>query len=220
VTGIDFSGGMLAECRRRLEKQVEGGDLVLERCVAERLPFEAESFDMIIAGFGFLSYSDSPRVLKEICRVGTATASVLLSTYNYEAAFYDIWGKRLAEPTVPISGKIDRDRGVLRLDGHSIGVRPMTHHEVERLLLHHGLKIEEHEHASFPTLYAILSSNESSRLPVEEIDPSEYHGFANFSPRLFDQDKAVSRALGERGYYFLDLCRRAAPDEERAAGGV
>ena len=211
VTGIDFSGRMLQSCRKRFATEMDRGRVRLERCVAERLPFEDASFDLVVAGFGFLSYSTAARVLAEINRVSAADAYILLGYYNYGALFYDVWtSERLSDSTVPITGKIDRDRGVLHLGGkRTIGVRPMTVHESTRHVTHHDFALD---HVwTFPTLYASLGADQSKRLATESVDARRYHGYADFSPRLYEQDVSHSASLDaaghHKGYYTFIRCR-------------
>jgi ubiquinone/menaquinone biosynthesis C-methylase UbiE/ActR/RegA family two-component response regulator len=212
ITGIDFSGKMLNRCRARFSGELSSGRLRLERCIAEQLPFDEDSFDVVIAGFGFLSYSTSPRVLASIHRVARPDAHVLLGSYNYDALFYDIWkNELLSAENVPISGRIDRDRGTLHLGQHTIGVRPATVHETKRLLLQHNFDLDSLW--TFPTLYASLGADLSKRLITQPIEPSKYHGYNDFSPRLYEQDVAHSASLDaqgdHKGYYTLARCHPA-----------
>ncbi len=209
VTGIDFSGKMLDKCRRRFSREMVNGDIRFERCIAEQLPFENACFDVIIAGFGFLSYSASTRVLEGIHRVAKPDAHILLGSYNYDALFYDVWRSScLSDPNVPITGKIDRDRGLLHLEDRSIGVRPATVHETKRLLLQHNFDLDDLW--TFPTLYASLGRDLSKRLPNENVDATKYHGYSDFSQRLYEQDVTHSATLDasgyHRGYYTFVRC--------------
>lgn len=212
ITGIDFSGKMLAECRRKFQTEWETKLLELKRCVAERLsPLEDSRFDVVIAGFGFLSYSGTQAVLSAIKRVAKPGAHLLLGYYNYDALFYEVWGgKDLDNATVPICGKINREKGLLFLPGAAkpIKVRPRTLHESTRELLQWDLEILKEW--TFPTLYAVLSRDESKRSRngnSDEFDAAQYHGLGDFCPRLYEHDKVLSEKLKNKGYYSLFHCR-------------
>lgn len=212
ITGIDFSGKMLNNCKNRFKEKVDNKDLILEKCTAETLPFDNDSFDIVIAGFGFLSYSSTPDVLQSIHRVVKPKGIIILGTYNYDALFYDVWkGSQLQEANVPISGKIDREKGFLFLsENRKIKVRPIKIEEKNRLLLQNNFNVENYW--TFPVLHGSLSSEKLKKIPSEEIDPSKYHGFENFSTKLYEQDLEHSKNLDSnehyKGYYNLFHCSK------------
>ncbi|MDJ0857634.1 MAG: methyltransferase domain-containing protein [Dinoroseobacter sp.] len=63
VTGLDFSDTMLMLARAR----IPGGDF--QKGDAQNLPFEDNSFDAVICGFGLMHVPDQPAALAEIARV-------------------------------------------------------------------------------------------------------------------------------------------------------
>lgn len=63
VTGLDFSDSMLALARTR----IPGGDFL--KGDAQDLPFDDNSFDAVVCGFGLMHIPDQPAALSEIARV-------------------------------------------------------------------------------------------------------------------------------------------------------
>ena len=207
ISAVDFSGKMLAASRERHTGLA--GEIEYCRCTAEQLPFNDDEFDLVVAGFGFLSYCTKEQVLPELVRVGKQNADYLLGTYNYDALFHSVWGGREDNPDAPISGRISRDAGELRLpNGRTIRVYPFSDPEIRRVLVRAGLEIQAGW--TFPTLYSTLPCSISKRLPSEAADATAYHGFEDFSPRLYEQDAVHSANNPGLGYYRLHHCRPTA----------
>lgn len=82
MTGLDFSTGMLQEARKQLAPETElvTGDF-------HKLPFEKESFDLIISAFTLRSVQDMPLFLSEVHKVlkanGTAGFLCLTRPRNF-----------------------------------------------------------------------------------------------------------------------------------------
>lgn len=202
IAACDYSGGMLLETSKRAAKEVTSGQLKLRRCAAERLPFEDESFHFVIAAFGFLSYVKIDEVLDELYRVTKPGGTALLSTYNYDALFYERWNKGAQDHERPIGGMISRDTGLLEVGGKMIKVRPMRPANASLRFMHAGFEVQEHW--TFPTLYSFLSQPESQRRDDEPEVP--IYDYRSFSGRLYDEDVALSEQLKDRGYYSLHHC--------------
>ncbi|WP_407659926.1 class I SAM-dependent methyltransferase [Methylocystis suflitae] len=67
VTGLDADPAMIAAARRRLEN--EGAPLRLVDGRAERLPFDDEAFDLVVAVTVLCFVRDDERVVAEMARV-------------------------------------------------------------------------------------------------------------------------------------------------------
>ncbi len=63
VTGADFSARMLSHARERLP----AGEFV--EADAQDLPFEDDSFDVVVCSFGLMHVPDQPKALSEVRRV-------------------------------------------------------------------------------------------------------------------------------------------------------
>jgi ubiquinone/menaquinone biosynthesis C-methylase UbiE len=80
ITAIDLSPDMLAVARARSA----GEGLVIEwrEGRAEQLPFEDDSFDLVLCQFALMFFSDKAAALAEMRRVVTGRGRVLLSTWQ------------------------------------------------------------------------------------------------------------------------------------------
>lgn len=67
VTGIDISERQLEHARRLLERKRVNARLVVGS--ADSLPFEAQSFDLILSDHGAMSWADPARAVPEAARV-------------------------------------------------------------------------------------------------------------------------------------------------------
>jgi demethylmenaquinone methyltransferase/2-methoxy-6-polyprenyl-1,4-benzoquinol methylase len=69
ITGIDISEGMLQVGRRKLEKKNLSDRIKLVKADSENLPFENNTFDAAIVGFGVRNFETLEKGLAEIFRV-------------------------------------------------------------------------------------------------------------------------------------------------------
>lgn len=115
VTGLDFSGNMLEQARKRQSNHRDPGAARRIEFVqgdALALPFPDSSFDVITVSFGVRNVEDVPLAFREFARVGRPGARIVCleitrpktRLFNW---FYDIWFDRV----VPILGGIvSRDK--------------------------------------------------------------------------------------------------------------
>lgn len=69
ITGIDLSEGMLKIGRQKVEKKGLSHLIELRKADSEALPFESQSFDAAIVGFGVRNFENLEQGLTEIFRV-------------------------------------------------------------------------------------------------------------------------------------------------------
>ena len=76
VTGLDPNPGMLAvaESTTARVKWKEG--------VAEELPFEDESFDVVVSQFGLMFFQDQPKALREMKRVLASDGRMVVAVFD------------------------------------------------------------------------------------------------------------------------------------------
>ena len=80
LTGVDLTEEGIALCRERLA--LEGLEAELRQADAERLPFDAESFD-IVYSYGVLHHTpNTPQAIAEVHRVLKPGGTALLMLYN------------------------------------------------------------------------------------------------------------------------------------------
>ncbi|WP_042500315.1 class I SAM-dependent methyltransferase [Thermaerobacter marianensis] len=78
VTGLDFSPGMLAVARRRLEGSGLSDRVDLVQGDALDLPFPPGQFDLVTMGFALRNVADLDRALQEMARVTRPGGRVLI----------------------------------------------------------------------------------------------------------------------------------------------
>jgi demethylmenaquinone methyltransferase/2-methoxy-6-polyprenyl-1,4-benzoquinol methylase len=119
VVGSDFSEGMLARARDKLERQrSEAGRLGSMSAAAVRfewgdalaLPYEDDSFDAATAGFGVRNFSDLARGLREMARVVRPGGRVVVLEFTTPtrpplSLFFRLWFDRI----VPLLGRLAGD---------------------------------------------------------------------------------------------------------------
>lgn len=69
VTGIDISEGMLKVGQKKIEKKRLSDRIELIKADSEDLPFEDNSFDVAVVGFGVRNFENLEKGLSEIVRV-------------------------------------------------------------------------------------------------------------------------------------------------------
>jgi demethylmenaquinone methyltransferase / 2-methoxy-6-polyprenyl-1,4-benzoquinol methylase len=69
ITGIDLSEGMLTIGREKIKKKGLTHMIELRKADSEDLPFDDQSFDAVIVGFGVRNFEDTGKGLAEIFRV-------------------------------------------------------------------------------------------------------------------------------------------------------
>ena len=85
VRGLDFSEAVLAVARRKAPA------LVFDHGNAQELPYAAESFDVVVCGFGIIHVPDPARCLAEIHRVLKPGGSTALSAWARPASHERLW---------------------------------------------------------------------------------------------------------------------------------
>lgn len=115
VVGLDFSGGMLEQARRRQRGHRDPSAARRIEFVqgdALALPFDDDSFDVVTVSFGVRNVEDLALAFREFARVGRPGARIVCLEITRPKSrvanrFYDVWFDRV----VPLlGGLISRDR--------------------------------------------------------------------------------------------------------------
>ena len=77
ITGIDFSEGMLAKARERVER-LDLPNVTLEHMDAADMSFHDDSFDIVVAAYVVTAVPDHRAVMREIVRVVRPGGRILL----------------------------------------------------------------------------------------------------------------------------------------------
>jgi SAM-dependent methyltransferase/DNA-binding NarL/FixJ family response regulator len=220
VTATDFSPGMLRQFRKKLPELPHMN--VLRGPVESFCTYESElpknHFDLIIAGFGFLSYVNYKLVLPPAKNTVVGLGSLLrpggqllVSVYNEHSLAYDVIARsKFAKDELPVAAVVDLQTGILNVDRHRIVCDSFDLPRLTRTLRQAGLFLDASTVHSFPTLHLCLNN--------QEHDKGQKAGFVCggdalfpkgvFSSQFFDQDVEASKYMGNRGHYWVALARR------------
>ncbi|MBI3312867.1 MAG: ubiquinone/menaquinone biosynthesis methyltransferase [Candidatus Omnitrophica bacterium] len=101
MVGLDFSAGMLEEARRHLPANVE-----LVNADFHELPFENNSFDLIISAFTLRSVKDMPRFLAEVHRLLTVKGRAGFLCLTRPKSFWKILYYPYLKFYLPLMGRL------------------------------------------------------------------------------------------------------------------
>jgi len=116
VVGSDFSEGMLARARAKLERKQPAATVRFEWGDALELPYPDDCFDAATVGFGARNYSDLARGLAEMTRVvrpGGRVVVLELTTPTRPplSLFYKLWFDRVVPVLGRVAARASRRRG-------------------------------------------------------------------------------------------------------------
>jgi ubiquinone/menaquinone biosynthesis C-methylase UbiE len=109
VVGLDLAPGMVARLLELIRKHgIDNAEAMVGD--TESLPFQDESFDAVLCGFGLFFFADTQRALSEIRRVLRPAGLVALSTFTRAGSdsMDEIWSRIVA--FVPVPPAADRER--------------------------------------------------------------------------------------------------------------
>lgn len=87
VTGIDISGAMLAEARKKIARKGLENVIEFHLAPSEEIPFGDNSFDVVMAAFGVRNFSDTLGGLSEMCRVLKEDGVVMVLEFSKPSGF-------------------------------------------------------------------------------------------------------------------------------------
>lgn len=82
IWGIDLSEEMLVKGRQKVEKRGLSSLIKLMKADSEAIPFEDNSFDAALAGFGVRNFENLNAGLREICRVLKPGGTLLILEFS------------------------------------------------------------------------------------------------------------------------------------------
>jgi SAM-dependent methyltransferase/CheY-like chemotaxis protein len=233
VTAVDFAGKMLkaaehklmqlaGKCAVAVGEAPEAADGELEvslfRATAEDLDFlqvrQPEGFDVVVAGFGLLSYVKYADVLpaspeeapaRGLHRLLREDGALLFSVYNEDSLIYDRI-KRLghADEEIPIAALMDLAQGGLRVGKRTFSCEAFAVPRFTRFVRQAGFLVSPEDVYTFPTLHLALKTSEA-----EAFDPDPAFPPARFSPSLYGLDLNLSKVLGTRGHYVTGVAKKS-----------
>ena len=97
IIGVDLSGGMLREARKKITEQAMSHVTVFQ-ADALRLPFADDSFDSIFISHVISVVSDPFKLVQEAQRVAKAGAKIIIVNHFQSANRAIAWMEKLANP--------------------------------------------------------------------------------------------------------------------------
>jgi SAM-dependent methyltransferase len=222
VTAIDFSPNMLRGLR---SNKVDLPNLTVLRGPVEAFclndcGLEKNYYDLIIAGFGFLSYVNYKFVLSPVQK-GLGGLGLMLrpggkliaSVYNENSLIYDvIAGSQLTKEEISIAAVVDVNAGILRVGAYKILCEAFSISRLCRLIRQAGLFVSTDSVMTFPSQHLSINNKhcQEGRLDgfVRGGDPQFPLGF--FNQQLYEQDIILSKYLKNRGHYIVAVASRQA----------
>jgi ubiquinone/menaquinone biosynthesis C-methylase UbiE len=111
-TGVDIWSPMLARARRKLAVY---GDTNIELVEADgaSMPFDDESFDLIVSNLGVNNFDDPPAAIAECHRVAKPGARIAITTNltGHMAQFYDVFRASVPERLIAAVNEQEAHRG-------------------------------------------------------------------------------------------------------------
>ncbi len=98
VIGVDSWKEAIERARSKLQTYQFPNVQMLE-AAAEHLPFQEQTFDMIVSNLGINNFADPPAVLAECFRVTKPGAQIVLTTspMGHMSKFYEVFGQIVLE---------------------------------------------------------------------------------------------------------------------------
>jgi ubiquinone/menaquinone biosynthesis C-methylase UbiE len=159
IHAVDFAPRYLVEAAKRLPhflRREQLKQICFHRRIAEDTRLPANYFDIVIASFGIVCFSQFHRTLPEVYRVLKDKGLILLNGYNRNAITYDfdrLMMERSGHPASHFAIRIDREENIMHLGTSRI--RCFTFHvdDLESILRLVGLKPVNGSGLTFPALY-------------------------------------------------------------------
>lgn len=150
IVGIDISEGMLDVGRKKMKKKGLDSMIKLQFGDSENLPFEDNSYDAVIAGFGVRNFEDLSKGLSEMRRVMSKGGKLAIlepaepTTFPFKQ-LYSLYFKRI----LPFVGKlVSKDNAAYTYLPESVAAFPSGHAFLKELEIA-GFKHPQHVKLTF-----------------------------------------------------------------------
>ena len=113
ITGIDISGKMLEEGRRKISRMGHGEQIVLMKGDSQAIEFSDGTFDVAMCAFGVRNFADTLTGLSEMCRVLRPGGMVMVLEFSRPAWFplKQIYGLYFRQVLPRIGRRVSGDPG-------------------------------------------------------------------------------------------------------------
>jgi len=150
ITGIDISQAMLDVGKKKITHKKLNNRITLQKADSESLPFNENSFDSVIAGFGVRNFENLDKGISEMYRVLNSNGTVAIlepSTPNHFPLkqLYNLYFHHLLPN---IGSWISKDKNAYRYLPESVNIFPSGKKFIDKLEKA-GFKQCKHFHLSF-----------------------------------------------------------------------
>jgi ubiquinone/menaquinone biosynthesis C-methylase UbiE len=160
IVAVDFAPNYLVRARERLEHFLSSSELkkiVFLRRIAEDLQLPTDHFDVVIAGFGIVCFSQSHSTLREAYRVLRDGGLLVTTGYNRSALtfeFNESMRKAIGRSASHFAIEIDRNKNIMYLSKElHIHCYTFDLSDVLSLVTLIGFQPMDDSVRTFPTLY-------------------------------------------------------------------
>jgi ubiquinone/menaquinone biosynthesis C-methylase UbiE len=211
IYAVDFAPMYLKKARDRLKHFLTQEDLnrvTFSRRIAEDSHFPSNYFDVVIAGFGIICFSQFYKTIPEIQRILKPSGLVIFNGYNRNAATYDFDAAmklRTGKSASHFAIEIDRKKHEMYLHDKVIQCFTFQVSDLEGLLQIAGLRPIYGASQTFPLLYGCarknylnkLSSNQGSHVGCLHeaqtcLNQGECNGYASYQSVNLEKDQYAS----------------------------
>jgi len=240
ITAMDFAGKMLLKAKEKIEDNLEEGEIPpepanpydipkirLERGFAEHLPFDKDSFNFVIAGFGVPAYTKFNLTIPEIYRVLEENGIAIFTVYSKNALFHKISDYFFPDrkDECPMASRVIKekfsqrdDQAIYRLapqgDGkNAFPIQTFTKAELKDML--NRFMFEVIKSGSFPVLTSIYPMSYINSLNKNNVGGSEH--IVEYKPKekrlifsweLFKSDIIIAENIEDEGYYITAIATK------------
>jgi len=217
IHAIDFAPMYLKKARERLSHFLSKDLLdriIFMRRIAEDTRLPAGYFDIVIASFGVICFSQFHRTVPEIYRVLKPSGTVILNGYNRNALAHD-FNQSIDEGAKSLfTAHIDRGKNEMHLGDKVIPCFSFDVDELHAFLKLIGLTPQSEQTQTFPTLYGCARKEYLQLLQpltqMAEAGPVSYQSSrleqdffkSGFSSVMHKIDMDLTKSLKNRGFYF------------------
>lgn len=234
IIGMDFSGRMLQKAKRKIEDNLKDGEIPpepadsndkpkirLKRGAAECLPFDSESFNFAISGFGIPSYTKFNLSIPEIHRILEIGGIAVLTVYSSNAIFHKIsdyfFPNRKDE--CPMASRVIKEpfegkgnQGIYKLapqgdEDNAFPIQTFTKQGFVDMLNRFNFEVKEI--GTFPILASIYPANykQDADKSKEKQSPCiiKYGNTIDSSCDLYQSDLKISKNMEDEGYYITAI---------------
>lgn len=210
IDAVDFAPMYLKQAKSRLSHFLSPDKMEkihFKRRIAEETLLPSNHYDVSIASFGIICFSQFHRTLPEIQRMLKPEGLACFNGYNRNAIAYD-----MKVGSSSFVANIDKEWNEMDLLGKKMKCFTFDIQELHSFLCFIGFKPVVKETKTFPTLYSFTKSDHLALHRSESLPFGKLSYCSQFLEKFFLKegmtstlqsiDKELTKALHDRGFYF------------------